>query len=1396
MTMQLFSFGHPCEYQLRRACIGGASCPLNGYPDAWCCSFIKGKIGFKRDKPCEGPRCRWGFTHPSQSQFEAVANVLNEARVIAAQIDEADDDKEILSFNIDSPHISDTVQCAIYMLRLPSESPPKGRRVGQLLAYAAVKAGDPRLFMQLLKTMKKPVDSYILGAYAYLTNGNPPQPSTTAAKAGSGGAPAAGGGAAGGPGTNSTSAKGGKSAGGGGGSGKNGAATTATGAAVRREDVVEELRNDTVDLMNAALSQGGHLVDRDDQHLLQATFIHALRQYKKSNKKRHDMLEAAVAKFGNRQMPKETTATVEAATSTTPAAADAAANTSSNNTSSASADTAAAAGSPNPSSNHKNGPAAQTPPSHVSSEPGGEANKMAEGRSPGGAAAGRSPNPSRKSNVEAVTAGISTRQSSAPPQSTAAAAATSTSPNKPAAQQTQAHSMTTPKHSNPKQQQSNIASNANSSTTNTNSTNSVPNGPTPLAWDKSGLQQQQQQQQQMMMMPSAASPVTAAGPTTAGRSPAPPAAPAANQNQNATEMSQQGVNPVFYAGAAQQQQPPPSSRNGGAPPTAAAAAAPASVAPAAPVVLQGISKAAALATPRVPQYEPIRYHQPIQPSPLLFGGLFSLTAEPTGAPLGPASTALAAAPLGGGAGGAAAISTVSAATSGGSLMQPQQQQQQQQASVWGAGVALSMSPPPVAPSVAHPHAAAPVLRNHPTFAAAAAEEEEEENSLISQTTGTDEPQQVEQKGDHQTRTTKLVTQPTKQIITLVTPHHQREYKNKIIIKKHMKMKNKQTNKQQHHHQKDNEKIEKNSAELNLDLIFFLSFFFLLSFQNNHSSNTHTHNNNNKPICYYRAAPLRMDPFFFFYILVSVGDQSNYMCMAVPTHLYRSSTTSSSGWGWGVGQGRQDGPRRVLRFAVCLSLLLLLQLAVPDAAGAPPRSSAAVLRAAAAAPSPVTAEELSELCKISVCLLVSTRITTPASLLEAIGMGVVEGGRASFPRSSSSSSSSSSFSEMPGTTSLTAMVQERRADEMAHGMVEDFLCTLGHTGCNAGKAVYNDPSARMWAAMNFPQEDRSVSSHLQKMDVKAPVALVEDAKTGRRTALVSADQLRRQHLVAERAKAHAQDIRTAKGEALRRQNLQRLEADWIAGKELTRRQAQVLRKVLLRNMAVEMGIAALIATGATLILNFQTLTNADGYKKFGCRGLLAEGGAVLILDVLWDGYRYIKGEIEAARFFLNIGKNTSCLAGAAAGATAGLAVGSKIHPYAGAGLSVIGGVGGGLVGAIGFECSLLGGPTSAEIEKERLQYLESELNKVLAPLDGSVTVNLQGRRMEEVMAMLQRDEVPIQVSAEMTDAVRRTTLEDLSLLVGEGGAPRPSRRGGTGITAEPPAGVAADSRDGM
>ncbi|CAJ1017247.1 hypothetical protein, conserved [Leishmania lindenbergi] len=274
MSMQLFSFGHPCEHQLHRACIGGSNCPLNGYPDTWCCSFIKGKINFKRDRPCEGPRCYWDYVHPSQSQFDEVTQVLEQSRPIAARLDEASD-TDLLSFSISNPHIIDTVQCALHMMRHPPSA--CARRVGQLLAYATLLAGDQDVFVQLLKTMKKPVDGYILGAYAFLTQG----------KGSSVGGAGKGGGAFGSGAKKQTKKKDAK------------------------EDITATLVNIMVELMNAALSLGGQLVDRVDQHVLQAMLIQALATYPKSDKRHQDMLEKAIAKFGHRRLEEEEAAAVK-----------------------------------------------------------------------------------------------------------------------------------------------------------------------------------------------------------------------------------------------------------------------------------------------------------------------------------------------------------------------------------------------------------------------------------------------------------------------------------------------------------------------------------------------------------------------------------------------------------------------------------------------------------------------------------------------------------------------------------------------------------------------------------------------------------------------------------------------------------------------------------------------------------------------------------------------------------------------------------------------------------------------------------------------------------------------------------------------------------------------------
>lgn len=245
MTMQLFSFGHPCEHQLRRTCIGGSSCPLHGYPDSWCCSYVKGKINFKRDKPCEGPRCRWGFTHPTQAQFDAVTQVIAEGKAIGANLDESGPN-DLLTFQIDSSHVVDTVQCALHVMKHPPSS--CGKKIGQLLAYAAIKAQEVKVFTQLLKTMKKPIDAYLLGAMEYLSN---------LLKAG---------------------------------------ATSAVKKGKKDDALIEDLRSDIVDVMSAALSQGGQLVIRDDQRELQQVYISALKSFVK-NRKKLEMLELAQAKF-------------------------------------------------------------------------------------------------------------------------------------------------------------------------------------------------------------------------------------------------------------------------------------------------------------------------------------------------------------------------------------------------------------------------------------------------------------------------------------------------------------------------------------------------------------------------------------------------------------------------------------------------------------------------------------------------------------------------------------------------------------------------------------------------------------------------------------------------------------------------------------------------------------------------------------------------------------------------------------------------------------------------------------------------------------------------------------------------------------------------------------------
>lgn len=245
----LFAFGHPCEFQLKRACIGGTHCPLNGFPDNWCCSFVKGRINFKRDKPCEGARCRWGFEHPTTANFDAVNTVLTDARTLAQKLDDAaGTPDDIIQFKFSSAHYADTVHCTLQFLHTtPSVI---GHKLGQLMACAALRSHDAAIFTRLLKTVKKPVDPYVLGAYEYVVH----HIEQLKVKA-------------------------------------------AAGKRIKGEDVAEELRSDVVDVMNSALSQGGVLVDRVDQQDLQSVFVSALRTFPAKNRRKREMLEAALAKF-------------------------------------------------------------------------------------------------------------------------------------------------------------------------------------------------------------------------------------------------------------------------------------------------------------------------------------------------------------------------------------------------------------------------------------------------------------------------------------------------------------------------------------------------------------------------------------------------------------------------------------------------------------------------------------------------------------------------------------------------------------------------------------------------------------------------------------------------------------------------------------------------------------------------------------------------------------------------------------------------------------------------------------------------------------------------------------------------------------------------------------------
>ena len=257
--MQTFTFGHPCEHQLRRTCIGGVSCPLNGYPDMWCCSFIKGKINFKRDRPCEGQRCRWNFTHPTQNHFDTVNTILKDSRVLASKLEDATVEIGSLSFNLEA-HPADLAYCAIQMMKIPNPLPSTNRKVGHLVVCAVIKANDAKVFGALMRVCKKPLDYALIGAFDHVNLVSP-----------------------------------------------------ARGTKKRKDDVGDEIRSELVDLMFGALATTttaagatasigttapAVLVDREEQRSLQIAFIRALRTPTfLKNKKKQEMLDAALAKF-------------------------------------------------------------------------------------------------------------------------------------------------------------------------------------------------------------------------------------------------------------------------------------------------------------------------------------------------------------------------------------------------------------------------------------------------------------------------------------------------------------------------------------------------------------------------------------------------------------------------------------------------------------------------------------------------------------------------------------------------------------------------------------------------------------------------------------------------------------------------------------------------------------------------------------------------------------------------------------------------------------------------------------------------------------------------------------------------------------------------------------------
>lgn len=268
MSMQLFSFGHPCEHQLRRVCIGGTGCPLNGYPDTWCCSFVKGRINFKRDKPCEGQRCRWGFNHPTTQQFDAVHALIVEARSIAARIDDdtaawtATDPLHDLSLS--GQHPTDLALCAMHYVKTGQSR--AGRRYGYLFALAALKAGDAKVLHQLLRTCKKPFDSCLVGAWEAVTR-SPPQ----------------------------------------------------KGATKLTRQVFDDLREEIVEGLTATLSKDGKLICREEQLSIHPIFVQVLRNVPgRLKKKAGELLEEANTTFplGSSNMPSLPGTTSESAVAT------------------------------------------------------------------------------------------------------------------------------------------------------------------------------------------------------------------------------------------------------------------------------------------------------------------------------------------------------------------------------------------------------------------------------------------------------------------------------------------------------------------------------------------------------------------------------------------------------------------------------------------------------------------------------------------------------------------------------------------------------------------------------------------------------------------------------------------------------------------------------------------------------------------------------------------------------------------------------------------------------------------------------------------------------------------------------------------------------------------------